>query len=186
MVRTSKSVVLETSMVMPVPEIPASTPGLICYSLAPIDFGWGQIQTVQFVVDLEIQRMLAHDRGLEADFEALSLPEFLQQFEDSRQLAISLGFDGILREEPRVFWMPDGSGDFCCGFVFKQNENGITYVISPVQLPWLDKSCNDRTSQTYLKNHGGIVGVGEAFVSAKASLLEDRVRRNRVADGDLN
>jgi hypothetical protein len=42
------------------------------------------------------------------------------------------------RQEPSVFWIPMEDG-FAPGFVIKEDNNGTTYVISPVSLPHLDR-----------------------------------------------
>jgi hypothetical protein len=34
-------------------------------------------------------------------------------------------------------WLPNES-EFKHGFVLKQDNNGETYVVSPVELPWLE------------------------------------------------
>ncbi|WP_349929213.1 hypothetical protein ABJ384_04965 [Acinetobacter sp. A1-4-2] len=56
----------------------------------------------------------------------------------AQQLADELGWEGDFVGEPRVFCLPDPKGmtiDY--GFVFKQYNNGMTYVISPIYLDYI-------------------------------------------------
>ena len=56
----------------------------------------------------------------------------------AQQLANELGWEGDFVGEPRIFCLPDPRGmtlDY--GFVFKQYNNGMTYVISPIYLDYI-------------------------------------------------
>ena len=68
-----------------------------------------------------------------------SLRKFLENFDSARKLARVRGWEGDYRagNEPRVFWLPAES-EFLYGFVWKQDNNGTIFVVSPRPLPWLD------------------------------------------------
>jgi hypothetical protein len=43
--------------------------------------------------------------------------------------------------KPRVLWLPDPDNfTFCYAFVWKQDQKGMAFVISPIPLPWLDRN----------------------------------------------
>jgi hypothetical protein len=42
-----------------------------------------------------------------------------------------------LPNDPVVFWVPV-EDSFRYGFVFKQDNNGSTFVVSPVPMPWYE------------------------------------------------
>ena len=56
----------------------------------------------------------------------------------AQQLAKDLGWEGDFVGEPRVFCLPDPSNmAINYGFVFKQYNTGMTYVISPIYLDYI-------------------------------------------------
>lgn len=108
------------------------------YSIVPIDFGWDLLPTVEeHIVRLRKEEDEAaevgeagtghHSASVEADYaEAMSL-------------ASDAGWEGETASHgrPRVFFVP-GDGRFDYGFVWKQPNNGTTFVVAPYPLPWLD------------------------------------------------
>lgn len=113
------------------------------YVLPPIDFGWESLGTVDEARRV-FQAAEAEARGealkIGVDFEQPDLPYGSQEFDAEWELAVKkdLGMDSDFRDEPAIFWLP-GLTKFSYGFVFKADNNGTTYVISPVALPWLDE-----------------------------------------------
>ncbi|GAB7563970.1 hypothetical protein LG202_20090 [Methylobacillus methanolivorans] len=107
------------------------------YRVSPIDHGWHYLKTVN-----ETARLLggnwaeAEANGLVADHPRVEV--FLAAYRFAREAAIAHGYDNINRNQPVVFWLPD-STIFNYGFVFKSDNGGITYVISPKPLPWLNQ-----------------------------------------------
>lgn len=106
------------------------------YEIPPIDFGWRHLKTVE-----ETARQLGAEAGAMAITGASGDDPDLQAFCDrwdlAQDLARSEGWDGNHRNAPVVFWVP-GDTEFECGFVIKQDTNGTTYVVSPVELHHLD------------------------------------------------
>lgn len=106
------------------------------YSIMPIDFFWERLPTVEEVaagMAEEKAAELIHGLGIHQD----QLDQFLSDFQHARVLAQKEGWEGDYRDRPRVLWLPD-EGSFSYGFVWKQDNNGATFVISPHPLPWLD------------------------------------------------
>ncbi len=109
------------------------------YNISPIDIGWHNLPTVQEVAlkfaeeDVMAKLSATTSENDSADF-------FLRNFEIAKSCASSLNWDGDFRSEPRVLWLPsEAEGCFLYGFVWKQNHNGDTFIISPIKLPWLEK-----------------------------------------------
>jgi hypothetical protein len=65
---------------------------------------------------------------------------FLADFAYALRLAKDTGqWEGDYNYEPRVFWSPDPDlFRFSYGFVWKQDNNGTTFIISPQPLKWLE------------------------------------------------
>jgi len=96
------------------------------YHIPPIDYGWCWLQPL---------------RSLNGIYEELDKHEELKaiaKFQDRAEvLARRLGWDGDNRIEPHVFFVPDEL-EMSLGLVWKQDNNGCTFVASPVQLPHLE------------------------------------------------
>jgi len=94
------------------------------YAIPPIDFFWENLPTIHIV---------AKSLNNEAY-------KFVENFELAKALVRNVGWEGDFREEPRVFFLP-GDVRFDYGFVWKQDNNGITFIATPHELPWLDRLC---------------------------------------------
>lgn len=111
------------------------------YQIAFIDYHWGNLKTVSDIAYDLLNSVLKvpysnknnHENEYNIDF----LNEFLNNWSEAQKMAFELGWEGDFRHNPEVFWMPIETA-FEWGFVFKQNNNGTTFVISPIELPWLD------------------------------------------------
>lgn len=108
------------------------------YSMEPIDFGWGQLQPVsKHLVYLATQESLAKLEGMQNEED--SVDSFLAAFNEAKSLAFQAGWEGDFRGQACVFFLPQpGSGKFEYGFTWKQDNNGVTFVVSPFPLPWLE------------------------------------------------
>jgi hypothetical protein len=111
---------------------------MYCYHISPIDFAWQQLKTV-----VETASELASDEAELAVMGASSseypeAAEFLSDWKEAKSMAYAEGWEGDFRQGPVVFWVPT-SDSFKYGFAFKQDNNGSTFVISPVPMPWLEQ-----------------------------------------------
>ena len=52
------------------------------------------------------------------------------------------GLEGAFREPARVLWLPEKNSH---AFVWMQDNNATTYVVSPHPLPWLGEPAQPRT-----------------------------------------
>lgn len=107
------------------------------YHLGPIDWGWPNLKTVT-----ETLRTLPDERFVEdspyEDSYAEKIRAFLEDWDAARLAAAGVGWEGDFSVEPRVFWLPV-EFDFWYGFVFKQSNNGSTFVVSPERLIYLER-----------------------------------------------
>jgi hypothetical protein len=107
---------------------------MLVYCIDPIDFwsGWHKPQ--------DIFKVSTQPWGMEGEH----LPgEWASAWIKAQALARRLGWEGDCREGPYVTVIP-GNGGGPCPFIiaWKQDNNGTTFVASPVALPWLDADDN--------------------------------------------
>lgn len=111
---------------------------LRCYEMLPIDLYWEYLPTVEDVA-ATLGRYQAESMINEHHPTCLSLEKFLQDVQQAMELARKHYWEGDFKPgyTPRVFWLPN-EVEFAYAFVWKQENNGTTYVVSPFELPWLD------------------------------------------------
>lgn len=105
------------------------------YQINPIDFRWELLLTVD-----EVAGRLASEaaKQIVAGWNSASteVEQFFADYERARGLAREVGWEGDFRHPPQVFFLPD-EGTFAYAFVWKQENNGGTFIISPRPLAWL-------------------------------------------------
>lgn len=108
------------------------------YELSPIDHGWENLKTVEETVTY-IRSIEENAKAVEplGDITPTS-SEFLEAWEHAQEEAREYNWEGDFRHAPKVFWLPHSDNYFAFGFVFKQDNNGTTFVVSPVDLPHLE------------------------------------------------
>lgn len=106
------------------------------YSLPPIDHGWQHLKTVKETLAL-IAKSDDEMHGA-GDFDSDEITSFMRRWESAKEAAKDHGWEGDFRGQPRVFWIPS-ENEFDVGFVFKQDNNGTTFVVSPQELPSVEK-----------------------------------------------
>lgn len=114
------------------------------YEIGPIDHGWELSETVsQFlrrIGESELLRnieRLHHSKPNGDDFgdEVIDASSFVALYQSAWSECGAAAYDE-LRQEPQVFAVPS-EGMLELGFIFKEDNNGTTYVVSPVPLPHL-------------------------------------------------
>lgn len=105
------------------------------YEIAPIDFCWEMLHSVEDVA-AKLARADAAELTGKGGSGLPSCEHFLKTWTNAKFIAGEAGWEGDIRTGPAVFWLP-GDTDFDFGFVFKQNNNGSTFVVSPRELPYL-------------------------------------------------
>lgn len=101
------------------------------YDIAPIDSHWRMLPTVEETIK-KIEAPCEEDY----EWDSINSEHFMEHWELAKQWAKEKGWEGDFREDARVFWVPDDT-QLSYGFVWKQDNNGTTYVVSPVALPHL-------------------------------------------------
>lgn len=102
------------------------------YAMLPMDFGWER-----FVGIDAYRNGQAGDAKLgEPDFAVI---EGFERFvEAAYQAAREVRWEGDFRTPPHVGFLPNAEGGEPIPFlVWKQDNNGTTFVVSPVELPYL-------------------------------------------------
>jgi hypothetical protein len=131
------------------------------YMTGPIDL-WEKLRTVDeycgSILSI-VNPFIEKDGGAYGDGE-VNLEKFhhiLQSLQEAMELAQKVGWDGDIREGPFIFLLPDVEhGEMKFGFIWKQDNDGITFIASPFPLPWVTKaSCRyDEKSRKGSRNNG--------------------------------
>jgi len=100
---------------------------LFVYETIPLDEGWDHLELAKDCIKRMETSSLTDNR------------EKVERLKNDLSFSVEiakcdLDFDGVFREEPRVFWIPENGIYLACGFVWKADDNGTTYVASPVPL----------------------------------------------------
>ncbi|MBD2781164.1 hypothetical protein [Xenorhabdus szentirmaii] len=104
------------------------------YTISAIDYRWELLPTVEETLTKLVS---SEDDKLEYENKTFrSLSEFLADWKEAR--AIADDWEGDFVKGPCVFCVPNDIA-FSYGFVWKQRNNGLTFVISPVELPHLNE-----------------------------------------------
>jgi hypothetical protein len=125
---------------------------MFAYSIGPIDYGWEHLPLVENVMARMYHDHLKNVVRFGEDIEHANPADIVVAFVKARELARKIGWEGDFRDDatPRVFWVPNEQDfKFDYGFVWKQDNNGQTFVISPVRMMHLEK---------HLTSHDMIVG----------------------------
>ena len=102
---------------------------MIIYHLPPIDqwSGW-QCPDKVFI-------------GTEEDVDAHQSADWGELWTSVQKLALQMGWEGDVRDGPYVTVLPREPLDYWPGHViiaWKQDNNGDTFLASPIHLPWLE------------------------------------------------
>ena len=117
---------------------------MYAYHLAPIDYGWEFLSTFEEMVaktakydaELFLREVDAHNIEGTLGYRKNLYDAFIK----ARQAAASVGWKGDFREYPRVIALPEPGGcEMVFAFVWKQDNNGSTFIISPVEMPVYQK-----------------------------------------------
>lgn len=102
------------------------------YIVEPIDFGWERLRTVaETIADMSKDKSNSID-----EYRYDELLKFITLWQVSLVFIKDKHWEGDFRDEPRVFWIPHDN-KFLYGFVFKQENDGLTFIISPEPMPWI-------------------------------------------------
>lgn len=103
------------------------------YPVALIDYNWSFCKTVNDTLTL-----ISNNINREKHYQYPTSDDFVRDWENAQLLAKENGWSGNFAESPIVFWYPN-QNIFDYGFAFQDaSEDGATFVISPVEMPWFD------------------------------------------------
>ena len=114
------------------------------YCTGPIDWMWPALMTV------EVAETIVARSGEEFDDEPTpripftrseAAEAFRLDLETAKALASRVFWEGdIVGGRIGVFWIPDPDNmTFEYAFAWKQVNNGSTFIVSPIPLPWLER-----------------------------------------------
>ncbi|CDG16802.1 hypothetical protein [Xenorhabdus doucetiae] len=104
------------------------------YTISAIDHRWEFLPTVEEILTKLVSS--EDDKEEYEDKTFRSLSQFLADWEEARTIADY--WEGDFVKGPYVFCVPNDL-TLSYGFVWKQYNNGLTFVISPVELPHLNE-----------------------------------------------
>ncbi len=108
------------------------------YEGSSIDHNWEHLKTVEDTL-IELSNQISHVESENID--KIDISTFSFRWEQAQKVAKMGLWEGDFVGEPRVFWLPSFSkSQYLFGFVFKQANNGTTFVLSPYKLPELENS----------------------------------------------
>jgi hypothetical protein len=106
----------------------------------PMGFGWDRLPTIAD----HVQSLMAPEYPLTRAGDVQHALAQARRFGAWADAALTAareraGWDGDFRSgsELRVFYIPDDSDGLASALVWKQDNNGTTFVASPFRLPWL-------------------------------------------------
>ena len=102
------------------------------YNMTPIDQLWQMLPTPEDVIKNLVD---SSDDGPEYGISD-RVVTFAKDYEYVLAAFKTKGWEGDFRGHSKVFWLPYDV-DFIYGFVWKQDNNGSTFVASPHELIWL-------------------------------------------------
>ncbi len=107
------------------------------YVITPIDFGWDHLPTVDDTLKMIKRDEDRHKEGHEDYDLAYESGKFSKDWDEALSAAQAMGMSSDLRQDPSVLWLPDELM-MRYSFVFKEDGNGTTYVVSHIEMPWLN------------------------------------------------
>lgn len=106
-----------------------SEQGVNVYALPPMDFLWGALPTIG-----DFYKSLVDE--YDAPYAARLMVEIEEFKARSLSVAERAGWEGDFRNEPRVLLLPVDP-ELEVSLIWKQDNNGTTFVASRQILPWL-------------------------------------------------
>lgn len=110
---------------------------MFLYTVAPIDVGWELLQ--EFPDSIQKKLNLAIDEGL-VDIAIKETDKMLATFHRCLEVARKHGWEGDFKSyaKPRLLCFPNpDNGNIQYGFMWKQGNNGTTFIASPFKLEYL-------------------------------------------------
>lgn len=97
---------------------------MILYAIEPIDWRWNLLPTLS-----DIAMSSCRDEYEEDEI----VQDLFDSYARAMKAAEKSWWEGDFSQKPRVLLLPSGN-EFEFGFVWKQNNGGMTFVASPVPL----------------------------------------------------
>ena len=113
---------------------------LYVYSLWPIDHGWQFLTPLNKLAEeigaAEAIEKVRHGHTLNLDH--ILTDQLAADWQAAQSAAREYGWEGDCGRGPYLFWIPTDYAGFVHAFAFKQQNNGMTFIVSPHRLQWLE------------------------------------------------
>lgn len=120
------------------------------YEFSPIDHGWETMKTVQEMIATIANTPSDEPAWDSSDANTIDVASFLTYWESAKAFARSCGWEGDFVVTPRVFSIPRPDGvQFDIGFAFKQDNNGSSFLVSPVPLNFYENKLRGPSKKIY-------------------------------------
>lgn len=112
---------------------------LYCYGVEPVD-RWIGVFSAKRLNDLVVSFGEGREREKICPTEWVDLGQELARLKlEAEEAFRRIGWEGDIREGPFYFAVPHpATNSMQLGYVLKQDNNGMTFVASPVPMSWLD------------------------------------------------
>ncbi|MDM1022090.1 hypothetical protein QSV37_17600 [Acinetobacter sp. VNK23] len=106
------------------------------YNFFVIDHDWEYLTPL----DTFLRNILDKGFSSRENYTNEELMRVTRRWHYAKKLADKIGWEGDLIRGPYVFFLPDPQGmNIEYGFMFKQYNNGRTFIISPFELDYMDR-----------------------------------------------
>lgn len=112
---------------------------MFVYQISPIDF-WEGCTLLEDYVKNKLKYLTEHKSDIKLCFEPYSdLRDILEFYREAQKIAIKYGDfkNEDLKDGPYISGIPREDVECAVIIMWKQNNNGTTYVASQIELPWL-------------------------------------------------
>ncbi|MBY5716282.1 hypothetical protein HFO33_06705 [Rhizobium leguminosarum] len=111
---------------------------LYAYRINPIDFGWEYLRSAESHRKQLATAFAEQKNSYERDDALKAINEFENLYNAAMDAGHKVGWEGDFRIEPCVGFLP-AEVSLAIYLVWKQDNNGDTFVVSPMEMAWLEE-----------------------------------------------
>lgn len=112
-----------------------------CYAVKGLKYRYDYDTALEFYLELLDENIRGEHWDEPVPEPWLAKQRLIASFHAVQQDMLHIGWDGDYSQEPTVFHLPcPESESLELGFIWKQHRNGLTFIASPMPLPWLGEA----------------------------------------------